>query len=177
MKKFCVFVGIIAALTLALPGYSQETGQAESASQKTTANLPAVRPKMPNVITFESSLGNVHFPHRIHQKMGCKNCHHQIHAKELNTPHEEYLGYSWVSCHDCHYVGSETDGSYYGCAACHHSNLQNIADETLNAKVVVHRSCWKCHLSGTGAEASEKCSFCHKKEEQSLELSEETTDD
>lgn len=176
MYKFCVFVGMLALLTLALPGYSQETEQAGAVQQKTPADKPVARPKLPNVITFESSVGNVHFPHKVHQKMGCKNCHHQIHAKELITPHDEYLGYSWVNCQDCHNESFETDGSYYGCGACHHSNLQNIADETLNAKVVVHKSCWNCHLSGTGPEASERCSFCHVKEEISLELSEEITD-
>ena len=164
MCKFCVFVGMLALLTLALPGYSQETGQTGTVEQEAPAKLPAVRPKLPNVIIFESSVGNVHFPHKMHRKMGCKKCHHQIHAKELLTPHEEYLGYSWVSCHDCHNKGSETDGSYYGCDACHHSNLESIADETLSAKVVVHKSCWNCHLSGTGPEASEGCSFCHIKE-------------
>ena len=166
MCKFCVFVGMLAVLTLALPGYSQETGQTETVQQNAPAKLPVARPKLPDVVIFESSLGNVHFPHKMHRKMGCKKCHHQIHAKELITPHDECLGYSWVSCHDCHYSGSETDGSYYGCDACHHSNLENIADETLNAKVVVHKSCWNCHLSGTGPEASERCSFCHIKEEQ-----------
>jgi hypothetical protein len=173
MCKFCVFVGMLAVLTLALPGYAQEPGQAGTDQQKAPADLPAARPKMPNVITFESSVGNVHFPHKVHQKMGCKNCHHQIHAKDLITPHDEYLGYSWVSCKDCHNPGYETDGSYYGCAACHHSNLENIADETLNAKVVVHKSCWKCHESGTGAKASKECSFCHVKEQKSMELPEE----
>jgi DnaJ-class molecular chaperone len=155
---------MLALLTLALPGYSQETGQTGTVEQEAPAKLPAARPKLPNVIIFESSVGNVHFPHKMHRKMGCKKCHHQIHAKELMTPHEEYLGYSWVSCHDCHNNGSDTDGSYYGCDACHHSNLENIADETLSAKVVMHTSCWNCHLSGTGPEASERCSFCHIKE-------------
>ena len=126
MCKFCVFVGMLALLTLALPGYSQETGQTGTVEQKAPAKLPAARPKLPNVIIFESSVGNVHFPHKVHQKKGCKKCHHQIHAN--------------------------------------HSNLENIADETLNAKVVVHKSCWNCHLSGTGPEASERCSFCHVKE-------------
>jgi len=117
---------------------------------------------MPNVILFESSVGDVHFPHRVHQKMGCQRCHHQIHAKDLVTPHPAYLTYSWVNCQDCHNPESETNTSYYGCAKCHHSNLANIADETLNAKVVVHKNCWKCHTTGTGAQASANCSFCHK---------------
>jgi hypothetical protein len=174
MYKLSVFLVLLALGVISQPGFPQQQAeQAEAAEQETPATARVRRPKMPNIITFESSLGNVHFPHRLHQKMGCKGCHHQIHAKNLDTPHEAYLTYSWVNCHDCHYEGSLTDGSYYGCAKCHHSNLENIADETLNAKVVVHKSCWKCHLSGTGADASEKCSYCHIKEEEPLSLSQE----
>ena len=104
--------------------------------------------------------------------MGCQKCHHQIHAKDLITPHDEYLTYSWVNCRDCH-DETQNHSAYYGCAKCHHSNLENIADETLSAKVVVHKSCWKCHLSGTGAEASERCSYCHEKHESGLALTQQ----
>jgi hypothetical protein len=145
--------------------WAQAPAQTQPVPPDTAAAPSPSRPKMPNVITFESSVGNVHFPHRVHQKLGCQKCHHQIHAKDLVTPHPAYLTYSWVNCDDCHNKESETNTSYYGCAKCHHSNLQNIADETLNAKVVVHKSCWKCHVSGTGAKASANCVFCHVREE------------
>ena len=79
---------------------------------------------------------------------------------------------SWVSCRDCH-DETQNHSTYYGCAKCHHSNLENIADETLSAKVVVHKSCWKCHLSGTGVKASERCSFCHHREEKAIEVAQE----
>jgi Zn finger protein HypA/HybF involved in hydrogenase expression len=164
---------LVVLLTFALPPlaiHSQETDPAASAPQEAPAKPPARRPKMPNVITFESSVGNVSFPHKVHQRMGCQKCHHQIHAKDLETPHDEYLTYSWVNCRDCH-DESQNHSIYYGCAKCHHSNLENIADETLSAKVVVHKSCWKCHLSGTGVEASERCSFCHEKEQAPLQTS------
>jgi hypothetical protein len=164
---------LVVLLTFTLPPvsiHSQETDPAASARQEAPAKPPARRPKMPNVITFESSVGDVSFPHKVHQKMGCQKCHHQIHAKDLVTPHDEYLTYSWVSCRDCH-DESQNDSVYYGCAKCHHSNLENIADETLSAKVVVHKSCWKCHLSGTGVKASERCSFCHEKEQTPLQTS------
>ena len=137
-----------------------------------SAAPPARRPKLPKNIVFESSVGDVEFPHRMHQRMGCQKCHHQIHAKDLITPHDEYLTYSWVNCRDCH-DETQNHSAYYGCAKCHHSNLENIADETLSAKVVVHKSCWKCHLSGTGAEASERCSFCHLKDGEAPELTQE----
>jgi hypothetical protein len=160
MIRFC-FVATLAILaSWHTPAWAQQA-EAAAAPVEAPSATPARRPRMPNVITFESSLGEVHFPHRVHQKMGCQTCHHQIHAKDLATPHEAYLTYSWVNCHDCHNPESETDTTYYGCARCHHTNLENIADETLSAKVVVHKSCWKCHQSGTGKDASESCSFCH----------------
>ena len=176
MYKCCVFVGVLIIFTLSFPGHSQEVGQTGTAPQEAPSKSPASRPSIPRDITFSSSLGDVLFPHKLHMKMGCKKCHHQIHAKELLTPHEEYLTYSWVSCQDCHNKASETNVTYYGCADCHHSNLENIADETLTAKVVVHKSCWKCHMSGTGVEASERCGFCHLEEEKSNELSREIVD-
>ena len=157
------------------PGHLQAATPASETGQEAQATAPVRRPRMPGVITFESSVGDVSFPHKLHQKMGCQKCHHQIHAKDLITPHDEYLTYSWVNCRDCH-DESQNHSAYYGCAKCHHSNLENIADETLNAKVVVHKSCWKCHLSGTGVEASERCSYCHLKDEQALELSQENAD-
>lgn len=181
MRKFCFLVGVLVVAGWSLPAYSQvaepaQQEQPEPAQQEQPPPAPAARPKLPSVITFESSLGDVLFPHKVHQKMGCKNCHHQIHAKTLDTPHEEYLTYSWVNCQDCHDADTAISTSYYGCDHCHHSNLENIADETLTAKVVIHKSCWNCHLSGTGAEASERCSFCHEQAEDTMAQSQESAE-
>lgn len=177
MSKSWLPALLLTLCVVALPGHAQEAEQAgtapPAAPPTAAAKAPPARPKMPGVITFESALGDVQFPHRVHQKMGCKNCHHQIHAKGLDTPHEAYLTYSWVNCQDCHDADTAISTSYYGCDHCHHSNLENIADETLTAKVVIHKSCWNCHLSGTGAEASERCSFCHAQTEETTALSPE----
>jgi len=119
-------------------------------------------------ILIESSVGNVIFPHDFHVtgvKMECVECHHQIHAVELDTPHPDYLESSWISCHACHNPKSASDQVYYQCGECHHTNPNNIADETLSSKVVVHKSCWKCHDTRTGVEASKGCVDCHVKEE------------
>ncbi len=161
--RFGLIALLLAFSTLSTGVPAQSGEQAESGQPAAVDPVPAKRPRIPKVITFESSLGDVHFPHRVHMKEGCQRCHHQIHAKDLVTPHEAYLTYSWVNCQDCH---NEANGNsnYYGCAKCHHTNLENIADETLSAKVVVHKSCWKCHLSGTGAEASARCGYCHEQE-------------
>jgi hypothetical protein len=170
MNKTACLLVLLALCAVAPAGHSQETVVSETTRQDASPTPPARRPKLPGVITFESSVGRVLFPHKVHQRMGCQKCHHQIHAKDLLTPHDEYLTYSWVNCRDCH-DESQNHSTYYGCAKCHHSNLENIADETLNAKVVVHKSCWKCHLSGTGVEASERCNFCHLKDEPPMEAS------
>jgi c(7)-type cytochrome triheme protein len=119
-------------------------------------------------ILIESSVGNVIFPHDFHVtgvKMECVECHHQIHAVELDTPHPDYLESSWISCQACHNPKSASDQVYYQCGECHHTNPNNIADETLSSKVVVHKSCWKCHDTRTGVEASQGCVDCHVKEE------------
>lgn len=172
MRKIYILLAILALCVASMTAASQEAEQGAAVQPKASPEKRAKRPKLPNIVTFESSVGNVDFPHRVHQKMGCQKCHHQIRAKDLITPHDEYLAYSWVNCQDCH-DESENDSTYYGCAKCHHSNLENIADETLSSKVVVHKNCWKCHLSGTGVEASERCSYCHEKEEKELELAQE----
>jgi hypothetical protein len=162
LRTMRVLVTLLLLSAIPAPGLPQAQEQTENAPQETAPAAPARRPKMPNVITFESSIGEVRFPHKAHIRMGCKKCHHQIQAGELATPHEDYLNYSQARCDVCHNE-QENSAAYYGCANCHHSNLENIADETLSAKVVVHKSCWNCHLSGTGVEASERCSFCHEK--------------
>lgn len=168
MNRIFWLLPLLVVYSIAPVGQAQEPGQVEAGQRETSTESPARRPKLPKDITFESALGNVVFPHRVHRKMGCQKCHHQIRAQDLVTPHEAYLSHSWVTCHDCH-SESETTTTYYGCARCHHSNLENIADETLSSKVVLHKNCWKCHLSGTGAEASARCGFCHSEGQEAPE--------
>jgi len=123
---------------------------------------------MPGDITFPSSVGKVHFPHDLHVddlELDCAECHHQIHAKELETPHPDYMKSSWINCQICHDEDSEMSKQYYRCSDCHHSELENIADETLSSKVVIHKNCWSCHESGKGATASRGCPQCHVSED------------
>jgi len=131
------------------------------------STLPAAAADFPGDITIEASVGNVLFPHKLHVEevqLKCIECHHQIQARALETPHPNYLKSSWISCQTCHNTNSEGRKKYYTCSECHHSDLNDITDETLSSKVVVHKSCWKCHESGTGVGASEGCSDCHLKE-------------
>jgi len=171
-RTFQVVAVVVLLSTIPSPGLPQAQELTEKAPQQTTPAAPAKRPRVPSVITFESSVGEVLFPHKVHMRMGCQKCHHQIHARELATPHADYFEYSQARCGVCHNE-QETGTGYYGCANCHHSNPVNIADETLSAKVVVHKSCWKCHLSGTGVEASERCAFCHAKEGNDPDISQD----
>ena len=165
MLKLFVSIGILFFLTFSLSVVAQETKQTGRSPVEIPSDSPAAIPDIPDEITIESSVGNVLFPHKAHMRFGCKACHHQIHAKELDTPHPDYLTSSWINCQDCHDAGSKTTRNNYKCSECHHSEPENIADETLSSKVVVHKSCWKCHKSGTGVKASEGCSTCHVKQE------------
>jgi len=150
---------------IAHPVPSKEVVQAD-----TPAAVPA-RPDsaldMPGDITYMSSVGDVLFPHKLHVtelEVECVECHHQIHAMELDTPHPDYMTSSWVSCKICHNTDSVKREEYYKCSYCHLTNSDDIADETLSSKVVTHKSCWNCHETGTGVEASQGCAECHVKD-------------
>lgn len=122
-----------------------------------TGGIPAER-------VFPSSVGEVVFHHEMHIKelaIKCVECHHSIDAKKLTTPHPAYFKSSSIKCEICHSESNATKKNIYTCSGCHGTNPMNIADETLSAKVVVHKQCWKCHQVGTGKDASEACKKCH----------------
>ena len=116
---------------------------------------------MPAEIRFASSVGEVAFQHAKHiqeRSLECVQCHHQINAKKLKTPHPDYLKSTWVNCQVCH---DDSNKQVYSCSECHRTKPKHIADETLSAKVVIHKQCGNCHAVGTGKEASDRCEFCH----------------
>jgi Zn finger protein HypA/HybF involved in hydrogenase expression len=120
--------------------------------------------QIPSEESFPSSVGEVIFHHQMHiRDLGIKwvECHHQIDAKTLTTPHPDYLKSSWINCNICHNESEKIKQKVYTCSACHHTNPTNIADETLSAKVVIHKKCWTCHQVSTGKEASKGCGKCH----------------
>ncbi len=119
---------------------------------------------IPSVRSFPSSVGEVTFTHEMHVKdrgIQCVECHHQINAKKLNTPHPDYFKSSSIKCEICHSESEKVKQKAYTCSGCHRINPINIADETLSAKVVIHKQCWKCHQVGAGKEASNACEVCH----------------
>lgn len=167
MRLIILTASLLALMSVSTVGQSQEQelNEPSGSQQDLSETKRTARPKLPNTVLFESAIGDVHFPHKVHQKMRCKRCHHQIHARELETPHEEYFAASWIQCQSCHDEDSEFGDTYYKCSGCHHAEPESIVDETISSKVVIHQSCWKCHKSGTGVKASEGCSYCHEKGE------------
>lgn len=119
---------------------------------------------IPSDINIPSSVGEVTFRHQMHIRdlaIKCAECHHQINANTLNTPHPDYLKSSWINCGTCHNESGKIKQDVYTCSECHHTAPVSIADETLSTKVVIHKQCWKCHAVGTGKEASMACDKCH----------------
>ena len=118
--------------------------------------------ELDGMIVFDSSVGQVVFPHEGHYdalEIECETCHHETNAKMLDIPHREYFQDFWIDCGTCHHP-SEMPQEAKSCATCHHCPV-DCADETLSTKVVIHENCWRCHEVGTGAEASAGCAFCH----------------
>jgi len=127
--------------------------------------------EIPLEIKIPSSVGDVVFPHEMHiedLEIECVECHHQINAIKLHTPHPDYFRSSWINCKICHNGSEKIKQKVFTCSKCHRTNPANIADETLSAKVVVHKKCWECHEVGTGKEASESCEMCHSGEKTKL---------
>ena len=105
------------------------------------------------------------FPHDEHVddfEIECDECHHETNAAPLNVPHKDYFEDFWIDCKICHNEAGTTSMGPKGCSDCHHSANGNVADETLSAKVVIHKNCWECHDVGTGADASATCADCHQ---------------
>jgi hypothetical protein len=95
MNRISIFTGVLVLFALPLVCHAQEAGDAAT-------DTPPAKPVMPMEVTFESSIGNVLFPHSVHLKFGCIACHHQIHADALETPHPDYLESAKINCDTCH---------------------------------------------------------------------------
>ena len=120
--------------------------------------------EMPVERIYPSSAGQVTFHHEMHVKaldVKCNECHHAVNARPIGASHPDYFKSSSIKCVICHVESKEAKQNAYTCSGCHKTNPANIADETLSAKVVVHKQCWKCHPVGAGKEASAVCEKCH----------------
>jgi hypothetical protein len=122
--------------------------------------------KLTPIIRSPSSVGEVAFPHQFHfedLELECQACHHDINAATLRMPHEDYFEDFWIDCRICHKDEGSAVSEPQSCSNCHHDSPTDIADETLSAKVVVHKQCWECHELEKGEEASRGCKVCHLK--------------
>lgn len=118
-----------------------------------------------SVIVSPSTLGEVEFPHQFHfedLEVECQTCHHETNATVLKMPHADYFEDFWIDCRICHKSDSPAVSRPQACSTCHHDSPTDIADETLSAKVVIHKNCWECHELEKGENASRGCSDCHK---------------
>jgi Cytochrome c7 and related cytochrome c len=133
-----------------------------SSCQGSPPKGPPVPPAEGTVVL--ASMGPANFPHEKHAtefEIECVKCHHETNAKPLSIPHMEYFNDLWIDCGTCHHkAGAEALGPQ-ACSSCHHAQNGDIADETLSAKVVIHKNCWSCHEVGQGASASATCKTCH----------------
>ena len=120
--------------------------------------------ELPGMAAGWAPIGKANFPHEKHAgefEVPCVKCHHETNAKPLSIPHQNYFDDLWIDCGTCHHkAGAEALGPQ-ACSTCHHARNGDIADETLSAKVVIHKNCWSCHEVGTGANASAACKTCH----------------
>jgi len=167
----CLLAAASAAMFAAVspPGGAAPAQAAPSQAAATTAAAKAAgsgaaAPAIPSEIIIPSSVGEIRFPHQMHIRdlsVKCGDCHHQINAKPLSTPHPDYFSSSWINCGICHEQSEKLSKKTFVCSECHMARPKTIADETLSAKVVVHEQCWKCHAVGTGKEASKACGKCH----------------
>ena len=151
MNKSVVFriVTVSAAIVVAYFGVPVAIGQDSGDGPK-------------SMIVFDSTVGEVTFPHEAHfddLEIECEACHHETNAKMLHMPHEEYFKDFWIECGICHHPSNEPQEAK-SCATCHHCPV-NCSDETMSTKVVIHQNCWQCHESGEGEDASATCAFCH----------------
>jgi hypothetical protein len=153
-------VSVIILFAASLPS---DAAPSKAVVSKAVPNKAATL-EMPSEINIPSSVGEVVFRHQMHVRdlgIKCVDCHHQINAKQLNTPHPDYFGSSWINCKTCHDESAKIERKAYMCSECHQTRPKNIVDETLSAKVVIHKQCWKCHAVSTGKEASNGCEKCH----------------
>lgn len=116
--------------------------------------------------TASSLAGPVWFPHERHYielGIACRRCHHDVRAAALKMPHASYFDDFWIDCRICHKTTKVPSNMPQPCVTCHRVSPRNLADETLSAKVVIHKQCWGCHEAKTGAAASRGCATCHRR--------------
>ena len=182
MIKYVFTLMVLVLFTSAFYLFSDEKNENEfiehstvtySTSQEivSTDNSTLDTMQVPEEIMSSSSVGEVIFPHLFHYEdldYECEECHHEVNAAKLITPHDEYINDFGIDCNICHNGNDKTRMEAQACSECHREHPYGIADETLSAKVVIHKNCWGCHEVETGIAASESCELCHTGERKKI---------
>jgi len=164
IRHLLAAASVIILVASGLPSDAAPSTRPSKAAASQTMPASAAKLEIPSEIRIPSSVGEILFRHQMHIRdlgIKCVDCHHSIDAKKLVTPHPDYFGSSWINCKTCHKESEKIAEGAYVCSECHQTRPKHIADETLSAKVVTHKQCWKCHRVGTGNEASKACAKCH----------------
>lgn len=165
MNKRTACLAILPALALPLALCMASPSESQQAPPAQTAVEPGNQDGASAAATREEyAIGPAFFPHARHARklaIECAKCHHETNAGPLSFPHKDYFDDFWIDCSVCHRGSGAVALEPQGCSTCHHSQNGNIADESLSAKVVIHKNCWSCHDMGTGADASSACKKCH----------------
>ncbi len=159
-----LLVVLIAVSVLLISGMAAPPEGPKVEPAQTTAADPNEVAAPAAALDDPSRIAPAVFPHDRHaEDMGieCITCHHETNAAPLTLPHKDYFDDFWIDCRICHKESGAAETAPRRCSGCHHSLTGDIADETLSAKVVIHKNCWSCHEVGTGAEASATCTNCH----------------
>jgi len=156
MRRITPLLFVAALLVSAAVVAGRPGGQDSDVTSDTTHTAPtAVDMVFPPPAVFD------HEFHIDDAELDCVECHHETDAAALVTPHEQYFEDLWITCSTCH-RGEDQIAGPQACDECHKRSPSGIADQLISVKVATHISCWECHESGTGAEASENCGFCHQ---------------
>jgi len=88
------------------------------------------------------------FPHQEHvtrHNLECVECITRPTRLRLDTPHDAYLAGNGIECQVCHQGRSLPREPQALLQPVNPVTPTDVADETLSAKVVIHRTCWRCH--------------------------------
>ena len=165
MKSRAKLLGMLALLPLALmPLTTADSEEAEAESPPEAVENAGEDASQPVKQRSNPMMGDLIFDHEEHEEdldLECDDCHHETNAGPLDFPHEEYFHDLWIDCEACHREAGPPDLAPRSCYECHDGEQQDIADERLSSKVILHQNCWSCHEVETGVKASGSCELCH----------------
>lgn len=150
----------LASMSLIAAGSQESEGDSASEPIEVAGEEPAA----PVEGRPAPMMGELIFDHEEHAEeldLECDDCHHETNAGPLDFPHEQYFTDLWIDCDICHREDGSPDLEPRSCYECHDVKLQDVADERLSPKVILHQNCWSCHEVETGVDASESCEQCH----------------